>query len=187
MPGLRVIGGEAKGRKLRLVPGGAVRAVSDRVKGALFNILGPDVEESAFLDLFAGTGSVGIEALSRGAGRAVFLDTNPRAIRTIEANLQLTGLTKRAKVQRQDAFSYLSQKSSHQFDYVYVAPPQFKDLWHKTILKLDRDPHVLNPDAWVIAQIHPNEYLELDLTVLQEFDKRRYGSTMLVFYEHASE
>jgi 16S rRNA (guanine966-N2)-methyltransferase len=183
MPGLRVIGGEAKGRKLRLVPGGETRPVPDRVKGALFNILGPDVEESVFLDLFAGTGSVGIEALSRGAAKAVFLDTNSRAIRTIESNLEHTRLADRAVSRRQDAFSYLSQTSSEQFDYVYIAPPQFKDLWHKAVTKLDKDPHVLNPDAWVIAQIHPKEYLELDLTVLVEFDKRRYGSTMLVFYE----
>lgn len=186
MPGLRVIGGEVKGRKLRPVPGGATRPIGDRAKGALFNIIGPDVEQSEFLDLFAGTGSVGIEALSRGAAGAVFLDTNPRAIRTIEANLEVTGFAGRAKVQRQDAFTYLTQSSSQRFDYVYVAPPQFKDLWHRAVLKLENDPHVLNPDAWVIVQIHPNEYLELDLKALVEFDKRRYGSTMLVFYELTS-
>ena len=186
MPGLRVIGGEAKGRRLRLVPGGATRPVGDRVKGALFNILGPDVEDCSFLDLFAGTGSVGIEALSRGAARAVFLDSNARAIRTVEQNLAHTGFSMRAKVYRQDAFSYLSQPEADHFDYVYVAPPQFKDLWRRAITKLDADPHLLNPDAWVIAQIHPNEYLALDLAELVEFDKRRYGSTMLVFYEFPS-
>lgn len=183
MPGLRVIGGDAKGRRLRLVPGGATRPIGDRVKGALFNILGPDIEQSVFLDLFAGTGSVGIEALSRGAQRAVFLDSNPHAIRTIEANLAHTGYLERAKVYRQDAFAFLAQSTAHQFDYVYVAPPQFKDIWQRAIRKLAANPQILNPDAWVIAQIHPNEYLELDLKEFVEFDKRRHGSTMLVFYE----
>jgi len=183
MPGLRVISGEAKGRKLRMVPGGATRPVSDRVKQALFNILGPDIDQSAFLDLFAGTGSVGIEALSRGASLAVFLDTNLRAIRTIEANLDHTGLKVRARVLRQDAFAYLSTTGGQRFDYVYVAPPQFKDIWFKAVQKLDHNPEALNPDAWVIAQIHPNEYRELALDRLEEFDRRRYGSTELVFYE----
>jgi 16S rRNA (guanine(966)-N(2))-methyltransferase RsmD len=183
MPGLRVISGEAKGRKLRMVPGGASRPISDRVKQALFNILGPDIEQSVFLDLFAGTGSVGIEALSRGASLAVFLDTDKRAIRTIEANLEHTCLSERARVLRQDAFGYLSQKSADKFDYVYVAPPQFKGIWEKAIMKLDRGSEVLNPDAWVIAQIHPNEYQELTLERLLGFDRRRYGSTELVFYE----
>jgi 16S rRNA (guanine(966)-N(2))-methyltransferase RsmD len=183
MPGLRVISGEAKGRKLRMVPGAGTRPINDRVKQALFNILGPDVEQSMFLDLFAGTGSVGIEALSRGATFAVFLDTDPRAIRTIEANLDHTGLSEKALVRRQDAFVYLAQKNGQTFDYAYVAPPQFKEIWHKAILKLDRDEGVLNPDAWAIAQIHPNEYQELALEHLVEFDRRRYGSTELIFYE----
>jgi len=166
-----------------MVPGGATRPISDRVKQALFNILAPDIDQSVFLDLFAGTGGVGIEALSRGASLAVFLDTNPRAIRTIEANLEHTRLKSRARVLRQEAFAFLSGYRGDMFDYVYVAPPQFKDIWHKVILKLDRDPQPLNPDSWVIAQIHPNEYRELPLELLQEFDRRRYGSTELVFYE----
>lgn len=185
MPGLRVISGVAKGRKLRMVPGGATRPVSDRAKQAFFNILGVDIEHSVFLDLFAGTGSVGIEALSRGASLALFLDTDSRAINTINTNLEHTGLAERARVLRQDAFAFLSQASRQTFDFVYVAPPQFKEIWHRVILKLDGDVSVLNPDAWVIAQIHPNEYRELSLERLIEIDRRRYGSTELVFYELA--
>ncbi len=166
-----------------MVPGGGTRPINDRVKQALFNILGPDIEQSTFLDLFAGTGSVGIEALSRGANLAVFLDTDPRAIRTIKANLDHTGLSEKARVLRKDAFVYLAQTNRELFDYAYIAPPQFKEIWHKTILMLDRDAEALNPDAWVIAQIHPNEYRELALDRLVEFDRRRYGSTELVFYE----
>jgi 16S rRNA (guanine(966)-N(2))-methyltransferase RsmD len=183
MAGIRVIGGEAKGRKLRLVPGSETRPVGDRVKEALFNILSADVQECRFLDLFAGTGSVGIEALSRGAAHCVFLDTNRQAIRTIHTNLELTGFENRAEVFRQDAFEFLSRKVGQAFDIVYVAPPQYLGFWKKAILQMDTDPRVLNPDAWVIAQIHPQEYLQLDLHRFEEFDKRRYGSTELVFYE----
>ncbi len=183
MAGIRVIGGEAKGRKLRLVPGAETRPVSDRVKEALFNILRADVPGCRFLDLFSGTGSVGIEAISRGAAHCVFLDTNRRAIQTIHANLELTGFEDRAEVHRQDAFVYLSRSEDQRFDLVYVAPPQYAGLWNKAVLQMDADPRVLNPDAYVIVQIHPNEYLELTLERLEEFDRRRYGSTALVFYE----
>lgn len=79
---IRVIAGAAKGRRLKMVPGDTTRPVMDRVKEALFNILGRGIVGSSFLDLFAGTGSVGIEALSRGAGRVVFIDRHPLAIRT---------------------------------------------------------------------------------------------------------
>ncbi|HEY71319.1 MAG TPA: 16S rRNA (guanine(966)-N(2))-methyltransferase RsmD [Anaerolineae bacterium] len=183
MAGIRIIGGEAQGRKLRLVPGSETRPVSDRVKEALFNILRADVQGCRFLDLFAGTGSVGIEALSRGAAHCVFLDTNRQAIRTIHANLELTGFEERAAVHRQDAFGYLSRSADQGFDLVYVAPPQHAGLWNKAVQQMDADPRVLNPDAWVIVQIHPNEYLDLSLERLEAFDRRRYGSTELVFYE----
>ncbi|MBN2303959.1 MAG: RsmD family RNA methyltransferase, partial [Anaerolineae bacterium] len=89
---MRVIAGSAKGRKLKMVPGDSTRPVMDRVKEALFNILGTSVMDCSFLDLFAGTGSVGIEALSRGAERAVFVDMDRFAIRTIHENLALTRL-----------------------------------------------------------------------------------------------
>ena len=103
---IRVIAGEAKGRKLRMVPGGKTRPISDRVKEALFNIIGNDVRGSDWLDLFAGTGSVGIEALSRGAERAIFIDTSKKAVKTIQENLTLTGLIQRADIQRIDAFKF---------------------------------------------------------------------------------
>lgn len=88
---IRVIGGIAKGRKLKPVPGGGTRPIMDRVKEALFSILGERVVEANFLDLYAGTGSVGIEALSRGAAHVTFVDNAKLAIQTIKANLQHVG------------------------------------------------------------------------------------------------
>lgn len=183
MAGLRVISGAAKGRRLQMVPGSETRPIGDRVKGALFNILGADIEGSRFLDLFAGTGSVGIEALSRGADGVVFVDTSPRAIRTIQENLRLTALEANARVVRSDSFAFLRSGNARAFDYVYVAPPQYQGLWGATMSALDRSTGCLNPDAWIIAQIHPREYQALPLHQLAEFDQRRYGSTLLVFWE----
>jgi 16S rRNA (guanine966-N2)-methyltransferase len=185
--GVRVIAGRAKGRRLYMVPGGETRPIGDRPKEALFNILGMSIRESHFLDLFAGTGSVGIEALSRGAELAVFIDLNTNAIRTIYANLELTGLGEGAIVLRRDAFLYLAAEKNRTFDYVYIAPPQYHGMWERALLTVDTHVQCLNPDAWVIVQIHPDEFKSLTLTNLIEFDQRRYGNTLLVFYEFPGE
>jgi 16S rRNA (guanine966-N2)-methyltransferase len=183
MSGLRVISGKARGRRLRPVPGDATRPITDRAKESLFNILGPDINGASVLDMFAGTGSVGIEALSRSAARVRFIDQQRQAIDTIRLNLTATGLETGAEVLRQDAFAALEQKADVCFDYVFIAPPQYKDLWKRALLAVDRRADWLSEDAWVIIQIHPVEYLPLELQNLQEFDQRRYGSVLFVFYE----
>ena len=187
MSGLRVIGGSSRGRKLFSVPGDTTRPITDRVKEALFNIIGPDIQGAAFLDLFAGTGSVGIEALSRGATFGLFTDVNRLPVETVRKNLSLTGFEKRAEVLKTDALALMERPSRHHFDYVYIAPPQYQGLWKQALLKIDANPGWLSEDAWVIVQIHPVEYEALeygdDLKVLEEFDQRDYGSTRLIFYE----
>ena len=183
MASLRVISGTAKGRRLRVVPGEGTRPISDRVKVSLFDILGADVQGAWILDLFAGTGSVGIEALSRGAAGALLVDKDPLAITTIQANLQATGLGDRAEVLRADAFDLLGKPPRRQVDYVYIAPPQYHELWSRALAELDAQVGWLNPDAWVIVQIHPAEFREIPLGHLQESQRRKYGSTLLVFYE----
>ena len=84
---------------------------------------------------------------------------------------------------RGDAFAILRSKPRERVDYAYVAPPQYLGLWARAVQQLDESPLWLNPDAWVIAQMHPKEYEELALKRLTKFDERRYGSTLLVFYE----
>jgi 16S rRNA (guanine966-N2)-methyltransferase len=183
MAALRVIAGSAKGRKLRMVPGGGTRPIGDRVKEALFNIVGADVSGARVLDLFAGTGSVGIEALSRGAASAVFVDNSARAIATVEGNLLTTGLRDRATITRGDAFAFLGGYRDEPFDYIYVAPPQFQGQWARALARIDARPQVLNLDAWVIVQIHPREVTPIALDRLVEIDRRRYGNTLLWFFE----
>lgn len=179
---MRVITGSAKGRKLTAVPGSGTRPITARVKSALFSILGPAIYECTLLDLFGGTGAVGIEALSRGAQRVVFVERARKAILTIRKNLEITQLSRRAEIIQADAFQYLhTAPADLAFDFVYVAPPQHKALWAKALLALDVKP-LLSPDGQIIVQIHPKEYEPLATRNLRLIDERRYGSTVLLFY-----
>lgn len=163
------------------VPGRKTRPITDRVKAALFDILGERVEGALFLDLFAGTGSVGIEALSRGASRATFVEKDPGVIRILQENLRRTGLEDRAEIVQGDVFKFLERQSPKAYDIIYLAPPQYLGLWARTLLLLDKTSH-LRPGGLVVAQIFPKEYEELPLESLKLTDKRRYGSTLLCFY-----
>ena len=157
---MRVIAGAARGRRLQSVKGPGTRPMTNRAKAALFSILDSHVRDSEFLDLFAGTGQVAIEALSRGAERAVLVEMGAAALRTIQTNLRTTTLEKRASLVRADVFKYLARPPAP-FDYIFIAPPQY---------------------GWVIVQINPNEYENVALDNLTLFDQRTYGSVMLCFY-----
>ena len=183
---MRVIGGSAKGKKLKMVPGDTTRPITDRTKEALFNILGSWIIDARVLDLFGGTGAVGVEALSRGAAHVTFIDSSRAASRTIGENLRLTGLAERATVKRKDAFQFLRHHPVDlaPFDLIYIAPPQYAQLWSKAITIIDADlDSWLLPEGAVVVQIHPTEYEELTLRNLVLYDQRKYGSTLLCFYE----
>lgn len=180
---LRVIAGKARGRRLKSVPGDTTRPVTDRVKEALFNILAADVIDSAWWDLFGGTGAIGIEALSRGAAFVRFCDLNRLPVETIQTNLHTVGFSGQAEVRRGDSLAMLAAPPDRAFDYIYIAPPQYKGMWLKALHLLDAHPGWLSEGAWVIAQIDPVEYSAAALTNLTVFDERKYGSTLLVFYE----
>lgn len=182
---LRVIGGSAKGLRLKTVPGDTTRPITDLVKEALFNILGEEVLGNKVLDVFGGTGAVGIEALSRGAETALFLDKSREAVRIIQENLRATHLSEKAQVQHQDAFIYLAQPPAQAFDLIYVAPPQYKGMWQKAMDLLDQQPAFLSPEGQIIVQINPVEWEERRYHAYSEFDRRKYGDTLLVFFEHA--
>jgi 16S rRNA (guanine(966)-N(2))-methyltransferase RsmD len=155
--------------------------MTNRAKAALFSILGPNVRQSTFLDLFAGTGQVGIEALSRGGARAVFVELRNSPIHAIYDNLKVTDLEDRADVVRADVFKYLTQ-TPKPYDYIYIAPPQYRELWIQTLQLVDEEPGWLEDDGWAIVQINPQEFEPLELQNLVLFDQRTYGSVMLCFY-----
>jgi len=186
---LRVIAGSAKGRRLKPVPGDSTRPIMDRVKEALFSIIGREIYDARVLDLFAGTGSVGIEALSRGAAYALFTDLSRNAIRTIHQNLEITGLADLATVRRTDALAMLQGAPPAQpFDLIYIAPPQYKGLWLEVLKTIDANPAwVPDDETEIIVQIDPQEYEETKFTHLEVTDTRKYGNTMLIFYTRIEE
>lgn len=177
---MRVISGAAKGRTLKS-PGEATRPITDRVKESLFDILRNRVADANVLDLFAGAGSVGIEALSRGARAATFVELDREALRALRKNLALTRLAERARVVRLDVFKFIRQGTTERYDLIYVAPPQYHSLWSETVELLDHR-EFLSADGLVVAQIHPKEYHPLRLEHLELTDQRKYGSTMLCFF-----
>jgi len=178
---MRVVGGIAKGKRLKAVPGHTVRPILDRVKTALFDVLRPQLAGARVLDLFAGTGSVGIEALSQGAAHCVFIDLDSSSLQTIKQNLIHTRLAGKAAVLRRNAFSFIKNCQA-EFDLIYVAPPQYLGMWIKALRGLDRHPELLAAGGRLIVQIDPKEYEPLRLGKLHELRQKKYGNTLLVFY-----
>ncbi len=178
----RIIAGSRKGMRLNAVPGDSTRPVTDRVKEAVFNILGADIVGASMFDLFGGTGSIGLEALSRGASYVRFSDANRNAYNTLVSNIQLTRFEKQAKAYFGDIFNILRGIPDREFEYIYVAPPQYKEMWKRVMEILDRNDGWLTDDGWIIVQIHPIEREDLELENYVLFDERKYGSTTLLFY-----
>ncbi len=129
---MRVITGTARGRILKALEGESVRPTGDRVKEAVFSIIQFEIEGRRVLDLFAGSGQMGIEALSRGAASAVFIDSDKAAIATVKANLETADLAEKATVLQTDAFAFL-QTSGLMFDIVFLDPPYAADLVQKAL------------------------------------------------------
>ncbi len=187
---MRVVTGEAKGRKLKtLKTMTGTRPIMDRVKTALFDILSSEIVGTRFLDLFAGTGGVGIEALSRGAAHATFIEMDAKILKLVRENLQITKLADRADTIQADAFKFLENSASstgqkRSYDIIYVAPPQYHEMTARALTLLDVSP-LVPESGLVIIQIHPKERANVaavPCTRLVLTDERRYGSTLLMFY-----
>jgi 16S rRNA (guanine966-N2)-methyltransferase len=174
---MRVIAGAHRGRTLHAPRGRATRPTSDRVREALFSILG-DVGGLAVLDLFAGSGALAIEALSRGAARATLVDRSRSAIEAIERNLRTLGID--AEVVRADAVAWCEQAQARarQYDLVFLDPPYRHGslLGARLTAALDG---VLAPGARVVAESDRREPLGLGMHLL---DERRYGDTLIRIY-----
>jgi 16S rRNA (guanine966-N2)-methyltransferase len=172
---MRVIAGRWGGRRLQAPPGEATRPTSDRVREALFSVLGDRVDGARVLDLFAGSGALGIEALSRGAAHATFVDSAPAAIRSLTANLSALGAD--AEVRRADARRFLGAASANgrHYDLVFLDPP------YRLAGRLGGElaaalPAVLAPGAVVVTESDRRAPLELELELI---DERRYGDTLI--------
>ncbi len=181
---MRIIAGTARGRRLATVPGTSTRPITDRAKEALFSMLHDWIPNRRVLDLFGGTGAVGLEALSRGAAHATFVDAHPQAVRTIRHNGALCRVTHRMDVIQGDSFHFLQRTALPVFDLIFIAPPQYQSLWQRALAAVDERPAVLDPDGLAVVQIDPREDTEIPLTHMVRFDTRRYGRVQLCLYEH---
>ncbi len=179
---MRVISGKARGTKLKGPSTEETVPITDRAKDALFNIIMPQISNCKFLDLFAGTGGVGIEALSRGASSATFIEISKQIYRDLTWNIEHTHFSKQVVILNYDAFRFL-QEDKHVYDIIFVAPPQWKNLCQDAMTSLCKNIHLLSEDGIVITQHDPTEFVEVDPKVLVEYDKRIYAGVQFNFYK----
>jgi len=180
---MRIIGGSHRGRKLVPWEESGIRPMRDFVRSALFNILTDFIVDAQFLDLYSGTGSVGIEGLSRGAVRAVFVDRSKAACAIVRRNLDMLGLLDAGEVIEGDSNWVVRDLGlrGRRFDVVFIGPPYYNELAPATLEAL-ADGKVLAEDAIVVAEIHKRETAAKSYGVLSCVDDRRYGDNRLLFY-----
>lgn len=175
---MRVISGTSKGRRLKGPRSDKIRPALDKVKQAIFNIL-CDLEELRVADLYAGTGSIGIEALSRGAGEAVFVDSAPEALQIVKKNLDLCRLHGLVlKLELPQGIGLLGRKFKP-FDLIFVDPPYDHNLINPTLRAIERE-KILTPEGRIVVEHSPREPIG-NLTGLSIIDQRKYGQTLISF------
>jgi 16S rRNA (guanine966-N2)-methyltransferase len=177
---MRIVGGSLGGRVLRAPHGAATRPTSEKVREAIFNILGA-VAGAHVLDLFAGSGALGIEALSRGAAHATFADTGKQALAAIRGNLRELGLEDRAAVLAMDAVAAAARPPAAPYDLVFVDPPYASDLARRALAALPSAS--LAPGARIVIEHDRRGIPPEELGSLLRTDQRRYGDTMVSFFE----
>jgi len=177
---MRVITGTARGRRLETLEGNDVRPTADRVKEALFSMIQFQVEGRKILDLFAGSGQLGIEALSRGGASCVFVDASRMATDIVTKNLEKTGLMDRAKVLTMDSFVYLSQ-CTERFDIAFLDPPYAKGFLETALPLLAER---MNKGGTILCENAATESLPEDVGDFVKARTRRYGKTTLTIYSH---
>jgi len=177
---MRVITGTARGRRLTTLEGEDVRPTTDRVKEALFSMIQFQIEGRRILDLFAGSGQLGLETLSRDALCCTFVDSSAQAIEVMKKNLQETGLMKPARVVHMDALSFLSQ-CRERFDIVLLDPPYGRGLLQAVLPLL---PEKMNPGGTIICESAAGEKLPEEAGDFFIEKNRRYGKIQLTLYSH---
>lgn len=187
---MRVITGAAKGRPLKTVKGRDIRPTTDRVKESLFNVIGPRVPDAEFLDLFAGSGAVGIEALSRGAASCVFVELMTPHLKVVEENLAATGLGERAQLLRRDARAAVADLGNRgrRFDLIFVDPPYAQDLVPQALNSI-AEHGILKPGGWVLCEHHKKDSVPdfvpapKEAGGLTRFRELNFGETTISLYQ----
>lgn len=192
MSGMRIIAGEARGRVLKGLPLSdlSVRPILARIKKSLFDILTPRLTGARFLDLYAGTGAVGLEALSRGAAQVVFVESEPRSQAVVAANARMLGWTERCRMVKADIVQGLGGVTGGPFDIIFMGPP-YKDAEKKplaltgTTLRHVCASRLLAQDGIILSQRHKKEPVEVPAE-LEQYRLETYGDTVVAFYRRAA-
>ncbi|MGC7870439.1 16S rRNA (guanine(966)-N(2))-methyltransferase RsmD [Desulfosporosinus sp. SYSU MS00001] len=181
---MRIIAGEMRGRILKAVEGMLTRPTSDKVKGAIFNVLGERIIDARVLDLFSGTGNLALEALSRGAREAVLVEKSHNALEVIQENIGRLGLGPKTKVLHMDAFKYLENCSDEAYDLIFLDPPYHKELVLQSLKTLSSSTY-LAPNGVIIAETAKDELLnENDAFFSFEIRKTSlYGDTKVWYIQ----
>lgn len=180
---MRVITGKARGVQLKTPSGQLTRPTADRVKEALFSIINFDIPEANILDLFGGTGQLGIEGLSRGAKHAVFVDAREEACSLIRENLQKTKLSSQGTVIRSDYLTYLN-RSNDQFDIIFLDPP-YAEVFLENALNRITEIDILRSNGIIIAERPLGKDLSLEFEGYSRSKDYKYGNTLLTIYRKA--
>lgn len=182
---MRIIGGTAKGRRLASFRGMSIRPTTDKVREAIFNILPQPFQFKNVLDLFAGTGAMGMEALSRGAEKAIFVDSDMKAVKIIKKNLEMCKLTDKAVIIAKDVQSTLSllNRKGEKFDLIIIDPPYNTSATGIALNGID-DNGLLNTDGIIVSESSKRMIWDGELKGIEPFDRRRYGDTVVSFYKN---
>lgn len=183
---MRIIAGLKKGIKLKMVPGKHVRPTSDRVKESIFQVLGPYFSGGVALDLFAGSGQLGLEALSRGMDFVYFVDKSLKSIQTIKQNIALTQMEAKTKVLKMDAFSAcrLLSRKGEKIDILFLDPPYHQQLILPILQEISKQ-RLLSPKGRVIAELSKHETIPEKVGTLIRKMNRGYGSTSIMIYQES--
>lgn len=180
---MRIAGGDWRGRNLKVPSGDAVRPTQDRVREALFSMLQFELAGASFLDLFAGSGSVGFEALSRGAARATFVEQAPRHLACIESNVAMLKAEARCQLIRADVYAWLSSQANTAFDIAYADPPYAlgAEQGYAKVLAILAERNIVKPDGLFIAEMKGHQ--KPDESPLWDLCRdRTYGQTRIAIY-----
>lgn len=178
---MRIISGKARGTKLVTLEGTNTRPTLDRVKESLFNIIQNQIPESTFLDLFSGSGAIGLEAISRGAGKAILCDNSKKAIEIIKKNIEKTHFEKQIEIYNNEYDFVLNNQINEPIDIIYIDPPYKTELAYKAITLLIKN-NLLKEESIIIVETDEEKIIkkisELDIDMI---DKRKYGRANLIF------
>ncbi len=181
---MRITAGELKNRKIKSREGRETRPTLERIKEAIFSIIGDKVEKAVFLDLYSGTGNIAIEALSRGAARAVMIEQDKDALRIIIENLNNLGLDRRARAYKNDVFRALEilGRKNEKFDIIFLDPPYKENITTDTIKKLS-EIGLLEKDGIIISEHSVYEKLDNKIDNFVKYDERDYNKKIVSFYK----